>query len=86
MDPYKTIKFPLSTEKSIKLMESENKLIFAIDQKATKKEVKEAIENMFKVKVESINTFVTNKGKKRAYVRLKRETPAIEIATQLGLM
>ncbi len=86
MEPYKTIKFPLSTEKSIKLMEAENKLIFSIDNKATKKEVREAIENMFKVKVESVNTFVTNKGKKRAYVKLKTETPAIEIATQLGLM
>ncbi|MBI2133273.1 50S ribosomal protein L23 [Candidatus Woesearchaeota archaeon] len=86
MDEYKTISHPLATEKSIKLMESENKLIFAIDKKATKKDVRIAVESMFKVKVESVNTFITNKGKKRAYVKLKPETPAIEVATQLGLM
>ena len=38
MDPYSIIKCPLSTEKSIRLMESENKLIFVVNKKATKKE------------------------------------------------
>ena len=85
MEPYKIIKYPISTEKSIRLMEAENKLIFQIDSKASKKEVKDSIEKLFNVKVESVSTFITNKGK-RAYVRFKEETPAIEIATQLGLM
>ena len=86
MEPYKSLKYPLSTEKSIRLMEAENKLVFVIDNKASKKDVKDSIEKIFKVKVESVSTFVTNKGKKRAYIKLKPETPAIEIATQLGLM
>ena len=86
MDPYKIIRTPLSTEKSIRLMESENKLIFAVDKSSTKAQIKEAVEKIFKVKVENVNTFISNKGKKRAYVKLKAETPAIEIATQLGLM
>ncbi len=85
MEPYTVIRHPLSTEKSIKLMEAENKLIFVIDMKASKKDVKEAIEKLFKVKVASVNTFIM-KGEKRAYVRLKPESPAIEIATQLGMM
>ena len=37
MDMYKIIKHPLSTEKGIRLMESENKLLFIVDRKATKK-------------------------------------------------
>ncbi len=86
MEPYKAILHPLSTEKSIKLMESENKLIFQIDSKATKKDVKESLEKLFKVKVDSIRTLTTMRGKKRAYVKFKPESPAIEIATQLGLM
>lgn len=86
MEPYKTIRYPLSTEKSIKLMEAENKLMFAVDNKASRKDIKEAVEKAFNVKVDSVNTLITNKGKKRAYVRLKAETPAIEVATQLGLM
>jgi len=80
------IKYPLSTEKSIRQMESENKLIFVVDLKATKKEVREAIEQLFKVKVVSVNTFVSSKGQKRAYVKFSAETPAIDVATNLGLM
>jgi len=86
MDPYNVIKCPLSTEKSLKLMESENKLIFVVDRKAKKPEIKEAVEKMFKVKVIKVNTFVTMDGKKKAYVQFSPENPAIDIATNLGLM
>ncbi len=86
MDPYNIIKYPLSTEKSIRLMESENKLIFVVDKKATKKDIKKAIEDMFKVEVDDVNTFVNASGEKRAYVRFSAKNPAIDIATQMGLM
>ena len=80
------IKYPLSTEKSIRLMESENKLIFVVDKKATKQEIKKAIEETYKVKVVDVKTFVDKKGDKKAYIKFSDETPAIDIATQLGLM
>lgn len=86
MDEYKIIKYPLSTEKSIRLMESENKLLFVVDRSATKKDIKEAIEKMFKSKVVKVNTFIAADGKKKAYVKFSQETPAIDVATQLGLM
>ncbi|MFH0977954.1 MAG: 50S ribosomal protein L23 [Candidatus Woesearchaeota archaeon] len=80
------IKYPLSTEKSLRLMESQNKLIFVVDQAATKQDVKKAIEELFKVKVLKVNTYIAMDGKKRAYIKLSNETPAIDIATNLGLM
>ena len=80
------IKFPLSTEKAIRLIESENKILFVVDIKANKKEIKEAIEKKFKVKIEKINTLISTKGEKRAYVKLSYDTPAIDLATELGLM
>lgn len=86
MDPYNVIKYPLSTEKSIRLMEAENKLIFVVDKKSTKKLIKKAIEDMFKVEVDNVNTFVNADGEKRAYVKFSAKNPAIDIATQLGLM
>lgn len=86
MDAYTTIKYPLSTEKSIRLIEAENKLIFAVDQKATKKQIKDAVERLFKAEVESVNTFRTVKGDKRAYIKFSAKTPAIDVATNLGLM
>ena len=86
MDAYNIIKYPLSTEKSIRLMESENKLIFVVNKKATKKEIKKAIEQMFKVEVAGVNTFISPEGEKRAYVRFSQKNPAIDIATKMGLM
>ncbi len=86
MDTFQIIKYPLSTEKSLRLMESENKLIFVIDRKAKKNDVKKAIEDIFKTKVLKVNTFVSPKGEKRAYVKFSPETPAIDIATNFGLM
>ena len=80
------IKYPLATEKSIRLMESENKLVFVVDRKATKQEIKAAIETMFKAKVTSVNTLHSVKGEKRAYITFAKETPAIDIATSLGIM
>lgn len=81
-----TIKYPLATEKSIRQMESENKLIFVVDNKAQKPEIKKDIEKMFDAKVDNVKTLVDHDGKKRAYVKFNMETPAIDIATKLGLM
>ena len=86
METSDVIKHPLSTEKSIRLMESENKLIFIFDRRANKFDIKNAIEEMFKVKVVKVNTFISPKGEKKAYVKFSQETPAIDVATNLGLM
>lgn len=86
MEPYKVVKYPLSTEKSIRLMESENKLIFVVDNGSKKSEIKVAIEEIFKAKVIKVNTLIDRDGKKRAYVKFSDETPAIDIATNMGLM
>ncbi len=85
MKEIQAIKYPLATEKSIRLMESENKLIFVVDIAASKAEIKKAAEALFKAKVEKVNTLISG-GQKRAYVQFSKETPAIDIATNLGLM
>jgi ribosomal protein uL23 len=86
METEKILKYPLSTEKSIRLMESENKLIFVVDMKARKPEIKQAVEKAFKVKVVKVTTLITPDGEKRAYVKLSPDTPALDVATDLGLM
>jgi ribosomal protein uL23 len=86
MNNHPVILHPLATEKSIKLMESENKLIFAVGLKSTKPQIKEAIEKEFNVKVKQVRTTIDPDGTKKAYVRFSDETPAIDVATKLGLM
>ena len=80
------IKYPISTEKAVRLMESDNKLVFIVERKKNKQEIKKEIEKMFKVKVIKVNTLITPLGLKKAYIKLSKETPAIDIATKLGLM
>ncbi|MGM5482876.1 MAG: 50S ribosomal protein L23 [Nanobdellota archaeon] len=80
------VHYPLSTEKSIRLMEAENKLVFVVERKAKKHEIQRALEELYNVKIVSINTLITPGGKKRAYVKFHDESPAIDLATKLGLM
>jgi len=85
MEQIQILKYPVSTEKCLKLMEQENKIVFIVDRKAKKIDIKKAIEEMFKVKVEKINTLIGREGKK-AYIRLTKDFNAVDIATKLGLM
>ena len=83
---FNVIKYPLNTEKTVRIMESENKLLFVVDMKAKKADIKKSIEEIFKVKVTKVNTHITAKGEKRAYVSLAKEFPAADIITKMGLM
>ena len=66
-------------------MESDNTLIFVVRREATKSDIKKAAESLFDAKVRKVRTYITPQGKKRAYVSFAADTPAIDIATQLGL-
>ena len=59
------IKAPVITEKSTRLSQEENKYVFKVDSKATKDQIKEAIETIFKVKVVGISTINAKTKKKR---------------------
>ena len=80
------IKEVLATEKAIKLIESQNTLTIIVDKEATKPEIKKIVETMFNVKVEKVNTLITPKGEKKAYVKLKKEYKAGEVAHKLGIL
>lgn len=85
-DYYSVIRYPLTTEKSVRMREQENKIIFVVDKDASKKDVKNAVEKMFKVKVVNVNVSILNDGRKKAYVKLAKENIARDVITQMGLM
>jgi len=85
LDPYKVIKAPLATEATFRMVEEENKLVFLVDRRVNKKEIKNAVEKLYDVKVEKVNTLITPKGEKKAFVKLKPEYNAADIATKIGL-
>jgi len=59
------IKAPIVTEKSAKLAQEGNTITFSVDTKANKTEIKQAVEKLFNVKVESVNTVNVRPKKKR---------------------
>jgi len=85
-DPYQIILYPLSTEKSIRQIEFDNKLVFAVHTRATKADVKKAVEELFKVKVLNVNIQNAFQGQKRAYVKLSPEHLASDVSADLGLI
>ncbi|MFH1174671.1 MAG: 50S ribosomal protein L23 [archaeon] len=80
------VKHPLSTEKSIRLMESQNKLVFVVERTATRNQIKDELQKLFNAKIVAVNTHIAPDGVKRAYVQFHPETPALDVATKLGLM
>ena len=76
---------PITSEKAVRLIDMENTIIFEVPKQVQKPEIKEEVEKMFNVKVQRIRTNI-QLNKKYAFVRLKKENPAIDIATKLGMI
>ncbi len=85
-NPHKVVLYPQATEKAVKLIESENKLVFIVANDATRSDVKRAVEMLFEVKVDNVKIEIIPDGRKRAYVRLAPEFMADEIASKLGMI
>jgi large subunit ribosomal protein L23 len=73
VDAYRILRKPLITEKSTSLLQ-ENKYTFEVDPKANKTEIKNAVESLFKVKVEKVNTMHV-KGKLKRVRNIQGRTP-----------
>jgi large subunit ribosomal protein L23 len=73
-------------EKATGMREKENKLTFIVNKKATKKDVKVAIESLYKVKVIKIDSVNTHDGRKKVHVKLDAKFSAEEIASHFGVL
>jgi len=80
------IKRIVITQDAVTLIEKENKIAFIVDIRATKKDIKRAVEELYGVKVEKVNTMITPRGEKKAYVKLKPEYKAADLAVELGIL
>ncbi|MBO8179581.1 MAG: 50S ribosomal protein L23 [Archaeoglobus sp.] len=78
------IKCFLVTEKSVAELEK-NVLTAIVDIRARKEQIKREIEKLFDVEVERVNTLITPKGEKKAYIKLKPDYSAEEILSKLGV-
>jgi large subunit ribosomal protein L23 len=93
---YQILRRPVITEKGLAIKENQNTLVFQVAKAATKTEIKQAVESIFKVKVSLVRTAnypgkERRRGKfagyrpdwKKAYVRLKKGEKVPEYAQNL---
>ena len=86
MDPYKIIRYPVMTEVTSRILEAENKLVFIVNKKTTKHDIKVAVEELYDVAVNQVNSAITPDGEKKAFVRLSPEFKAVDVAIKLGIL
>lgn len=86
MDINDVISYPLMTESASLMVEKDNKLIFVVNVKAGKSDVKKAVEELYEVKVNKVNLLITPQGEKKAFVKLDSEFKASDVAIKLGIL
>merc|ERR1712028_79170 len=87
LDRYQILKFPLTTESAMKKIEENNTLVFIVDVRASKVQIKEAIKRMYEpIDVSKINTLVRPDGQKKAYVHLTQDFDALDVANKIGII
>ncbi len=86
MESGDVILYPLMTESASLMVEKDNKLIFVVNLKAGKSDVKKAVEELYEVEVEKVNLLITPQGEKKAFVKLTPEFRASDVAIKLGIL
>jgi len=86
LESHNVIKYPMMTERSVNMIENENKLVFIVDRRATKHDIAAAIKELYEVEVEMVNTLITRKGEKKAFIKLKEGYDASDVAIRLGIL
>jgi large subunit ribosomal protein L23 len=86
LDPFKTIRYPIMTEVTSRILEAENKLVFIVNKNATKRDIKMAVQELYDVVVDKVNSTITSEGEKKAFVKLTADYKAADIAIKLGIL
>ncbi|KAB0357419.1 hypothetical protein FD754_001575 [Muntiacus muntjak] len=89
LDHYAIIKFPLTTESALKKIEDNSTLVFIVDVKANKHQIKQAVKKLYDIDVAKVNTLIRPDGEK-AYVRLALMfdvlDDALDVANKIGII
>ena len=86
LDHYTIIKFPLTAESAMKKIEDSNTLVFIVDVKANKHQIKQAVKELYDIDVTKVNTLIRPDGEKKAYVRLAPDYDALDVANKIWII
>lgn len=86
LDDHQVIKYPLTTESAMKMIENDNTIVFIVDVRANKPKIKAAVQKTYEIQAAKINTLVRPDGLKKAYVRLTSDNDALDVASKIGII
>ncbi|XP_043849661.1 60S ribosomal protein L23a-like [Dromiciops gliroides] len=86
LDHYAIIRFPLTTESAMKKIEDNTTLVFIVDVKANKHQIKQAIKKLYDIDLAKVNTLIRPVGEKKAYVQLAPDYDALDVANKIGII
>ncbi|KAG5937336.1 ribosomal 60S subunit protein L23B [Claviceps sorghi] len=80
LDAHRVVVHPLNTESAMKKMEEHNTLVFIVDVRANKAQIKNSLKQLYDIDCVKINTLIRPDGSKKAYCRLTPDVDALDIA------
>ncbi|XP_063515742.1 large ribosomal subunit protein uL23-like [Pongo pygmaeus] len=86
LDHYAIIKFPLTTESAVKTTGDNNTLVFTVDVKANKHQIKQAVKKLYDIDMAKVNTLIRPDGEKKAYVPLAPDYDALDVANKIRII
>ena len=86
LDAYTIVKHPLTTESAMKKIEDTNTLVFVVDVRANKPQIRSAVKRLYNIDVHKVNTLITPRNTKKAYVRLASDYDALDVANKIGII
>jgi len=86
MDEHSVIQHPLTTESAMKKIEDNNTLVFIVDKRANKPQIKMAVKRLYDIDAAKVNTLIRPDGLKKAYVRLSEDFDALDVANKIGII
>jgi len=86
LDKFGVLKHPLTTESAMKKIEDNNTLVFIVDSRANKRQIRDAIQKLYDIKTEKVNTLIRPDGKKKAFARLTQDYDALDVANKIGII
>lgn len=66
--------------------ENNNTLVFIVDARANKRQIKEAVKRMYDIDCAKVNTLIRPNGDKKAYCRLTADHDALDVANRIGII
>ncbi|TIB73112.1 hypothetical protein E3Q23_03112 [Wallemia mellicola] len=86
LDQYQVIQLPVNTEAAMKKVEDDNTLVFLVDRRANKRQIKDAVKKLYDVDAAKVNTLIRPDASKKAFIRLTPDHDALDVANRIGLL